>query len=255
MTFVPWAPVIADSPLYPPPHQLPGSRQKCWPVGVWESLQGPAPVLIAYRSHPVLPPRAQGPAQGACFPSPTALGSGLPCFRRSGQKGGECSEKDHQRGGAGAGTGPCLQGPPPTWLSPSLPGGEQREGGRELLGALHRAGGPFLCFIVWAGPSLIPHLPPGLSGAHREEDRGPRTGRRQGGPLHQAVKGRVLGPVRQGVPREGWCSGSVSLDSPLPRGCVWRCVHQLLSPQSPKGVGSHGWGRPPHSWVPPTPES
>lgn len=49
----------------------------------------------------------------------------------------------------------CLQGPPPAWLSPSLPGGE-RSGGVGAPGCTARSWRALPCFIVWAGPGLIP---------------------------------------------------------------------------------------------------
>lgn len=120
-------------------------------------IAGPSPVLIAlYRSHPVLPPRAQGPAQGLLLPPlPLLWGLGSLFQEECGQKGGECSGERLPKRRRRSRNRPCLQGPPPTWLSPSLPGGEQ-SGGVRAPGCTAQSWRALPCFIVWAGPSLIP---------------------------------------------------------------------------------------------------
>lgn len=90
------------------------------------------------------------------------------------------------------------------------------------------------CFIFWAGPGLIPHLPRGLSGAHIEGDRGPAALRRKtGGPLHQAWEGLRCGGQSGPVHSTEGCPGSVGLTTLFPEGVPRGVWHLTPEPTEP----------------------
>ena len=122
----------------------------------------------------------------------------------------------------------CLQGPPPAWLSPSLPGGEQ-SGGVGAPGCTAWSWRALPCFTVWAGPGLIP---PSASwtkwGPHGgrqgpccdgEEDREALSTRRG--------KGFGVGSSQAGILRLCGC------DHPSPEGVSGGVWHPASEPTKP----------------------
>lgn len=173
-------------------------------------------------------PGVQGAAQ-RLLPSPchSALGGLWAHGRR------RLWRVDHQRGGAGT-SRPCLQGPPPAWLSPPLPEGGRSGGGR-AHGCTARGWRALPCFTVWAGPGLIPLLPPGLSGAHAEADRGPAAlGREAGRPSPPGLgRASVWGPVRHRPLQGGMVPRLCETDHPSSEGVSGGVWHPAPAPTKP----------------------